>query len=367
MLRAVWAEPRSPGAPAPGWRDWALAGGLMAAAGLEGLLRPDLPARVASVLVVAGLAPLLVWRRRQPLAAVAVAFGATGLLPLLTGEPMRNHAAVAVLVLVYALSRWGSGREIVLGAALVAAKVAVLDQLVRAGDTVAGLAVLSSCLALGLTLRYRAGARRRETDRIRLLERERLARDLHDTVAHHVSAIAIRAQAGLATAAVHPDAATDALVLIEAEAARALAELRAMVRILRHDEPAELAPTPSIAELAGLAGHDGPPVDVEVSGDLDGIPAPVGAAIYRLAQESVTNARRHARHATRIEVRVHADETSVRLRVTDDGHSGAALQAAGYGIAGMIERAALLGGACQAGPAERGWTVTAILPRSGAA
>ena len=225
-----------------------------------------------------------------------------------------------------------------------------------------------------MALRYRAGARLRELDQVKLLERERLARDLHDTVAHHVSAIAIRAQAGLATAASHPDAATDALRVIEAEASRALAEMRAMVRVLRR-RPAGRRPgarAARVADLEQLAGRRPrrPGVDVGVSGDLDDLPPSVGAAIYRLAQESVTNARRHARHATRIEVRVAADDTSVRLRVSDDGDTGAVRPAAppGYGLIGMIERADLLGGTCEAGPdPDRGWTVTAVLPRTGAA
>ena len=99
-------------------------------------------------------------------------------------------------------------------------------------------------------------------------------------------------------------------------------------------------------------------------------PPSIGSAIYRLAQESVTNARRHARHVTRIEVRVTADDTAVRLRVSDDGEPGLVRPAVspGYGLAGMIERAGLLGGTCEAGPNPgRGWTVTAVLPRGGAA
>jgi len=80
----------------------------------------------------------------------------------------------------------------------------------------------------------------------------------------------------------------------------------------------------------------------------------------------VTNARRHARHATRIEVRVAADDRTVRLRVTDDGDSGRAAGSSGYGLVGMAERAGLLGGTCAAGPnPDRGWTVTAVLPRTG--
>jgi signal transduction histidine kinase len=218
-------------------------------------------------------------------------------------------------------------------------------------------------------LRYRARARQRELDQVKLLERERLARDLHDTVAHHVSAMIIRAQAGLATAPLNPSAATDALRVIEAEASKALAEMRGIVRVLRTDEPAELAPTPQVADLHTLAGRHlaGPAVEVAVDGDVEDLPAPVGTAIFRLAQESVTNARRHARNATRIAVSVVADDRSVRLQVTDDGEAAPAraATAGGFGLAGMIERAGLVGGTCEAGPGPvRGWTVTAVLPRA---
>jgi signal transduction histidine kinase len=236
------------------------------------------------------------------------------------------------------------------------------------GDIVGSLAVLFGVSAIGVAVRFRARARARELDQVKHVERERLARDLHDTVAHHVSAMAIRAQAGLVTAEAEPSAATEALRDIETEAVRALAEMRALVRVLRTDEPAELTPGRGIADLAQLAGpsRGGPTVDVELVGDVEGLSAPVSAAVYRLAQEAVTNARRHARDATRIAVSVAADEQSVRLRVNDDGEPSPALlpAAAGYGLVGMVERAGLLGGTCQAGPDPgRGWTVTAVLPR----
>jgi signal transduction histidine kinase len=236
----------------------------------------------------------------------------------------------------------------------------------RPSDAVAGVAIVLSVMALGAAFRFRAGARTREFDQVKLLERERLARDLHDTVAHHVSAIAIRAQAGLATSVSRPGAAVEALRVIEAEASRTLTEMRGIVRVLRRDEPAGLAPSPRIADLAQLAGRhrDGPSVDVEVHGD---VPPSMGATIYRMAQESVTNARRHARHATRIEVRVDADAASVRLRVSDDGDTSIVRPtgSSSYGLIGMIERAHLLGGTCEAGPTpDGGWTVTAVLPRT---
>jgi len=342
-------------------------------AALEGALRPDLPWRAVSVIVTVGLLPTLFWRRTRPLRMIAIVFAVTGLAPLLIGgAPAETWTQVFVLLLVYALFRWGSGRAAVAGLAIMLGSVllSILLGRLALADSVAAFAVMFAAIALGLALRYRAGARLRELDRVKLLEREQLARDLHDTVAHHISAMAIRAQAGLATATTHPDAAADALRVIAAEASRTLTEMRAMVRVLRRDEPAELAPGRDIADLEQLAGRPrvGPSVDVRLLGDFDGLPPAVGAAIYRIAQESVTNARRHARHATHIEVSVAADHASVRLRVRDDGDAASARPAPGYGLIGMIERAGLLGGTCEAGPGpDRGWTVTAVLPRTGVA
>ncbi|MEV5704772.1 sensor histidine kinase [Actinoallomurus sp. NPDC052274] len=373
LLRSVWQEPRPPGPPTRVWRDWALVGALVPAAVLEGVLRPEVPWRVLSLILTVGLVPTLLWRRTRPLLMVAIAFGASGLAALLTsGDPPGLDTLAYIVLLPYALFRWGSGREAATGAAIILIKVVIslISGDMSPGDTVAAFAILFGVMALGGAFRYRAGARMRALDRVKLLERERLARDLHDTVAHHVSAIAIRAQAGLATSPSDPDAATDALRLIENEASRTLAEMRTIVRALRRDQPAELAPSPHITDLERLASQtrSGPSVKVEINGDLGDLPPSIAAAIYRLAQESVTNARRHARHATRIEVHVAADDTSVRLRVNDDGDISLMrpTTSPGYGLIGMSERAGLLGGTCEAGPdPERGWTVTAVLPRAG--
>ncbi|GGL49598.1 sensor histidine kinase [Planomonospora parontospora] len=377
-LRSLWNEPRPPDPPPWTWRDPALVGVLVPAAVLEGFLRPDLPWRVVSVAVAVGLVPTLLWRRTRPLLVIVICFAVTGLVPLLTGGPPSEMYTMAYqLILPYALFRWGSGREAAIGLAImvVSASLSVVTGRTAGADAIGAFTFLSATVALGGAFRYRSRARSRELDQVKLLEREQLARDLHDTVAHHVSAMAVRAQAGLATAESRPEAATEALRVIEAEAARALDEMHALVRVLRRDrldEPVDLAPGRRIADIGRLAGRSrsGPAVDVEISGDLGGLPPSVEAAVYRLAQESVTNAVRHARHATRVEVRVTADDTSVRLRVSDDGDGGLVRPAAspGYGIIGMIERAHLLRGTCTAGPGpDRGWTVSAVLPRTGAA
>ncbi|WP_329791113.1 sensor histidine kinase [Lentzea sp. DG1S-22] len=370
LLRSVWDEPRPARGAARLWWDWALVVVLLLIAALEAVLRPGLETRAGSLAVAVALLPLLLIRRTRPLVAVAGAFGVAAVASLVFGGEPELGVLVFMVLFPYSLFRWGSGREAVIGLAVMLGKVVVSAVLgyVGAGETVAGAAVLGAACAAGAAVRYRGRARAREFEQVKLLERERLARDLHDTVAHHVSAMAIRAQAGLALAPARPEAAVEALALIESEASRALTEMRTMVRALRRNDSADMAPSPGVADVALLAspGTPGPEVDVRIDGPVGDLSRSVGTAVYRLAQEAVTNARRHARHATRVEVRVTVGGSSVRLRVSDDGDSGTTA-GEGHGLIGMKERASLLGGTCEAGPgAGRGWTVTAVLPLTGA-
>jgi signal transduction histidine kinase len=344
---------------------------------LEGVLREDMPLPGLSVALTVGLAPLLLWRRTHPFAVVATAFGVVAVVDIsliASDAPALDvYTMLYFLLLPYSLFRWGSGREAVAGLAiiLVAATIGFFGSWTGVADAIAGVAVLMSAFALGWAVRSQHAAQERMLEQVKSEERVLLARELHDTVAHHVSAIAIQAQAGRALATTSPSSPLEALEVIEVEASRTLAEMRAMVRVLRRDEPADLAPAPRVGDLAQLAGsaRSGPRVEVELAGDLDDLSPSVGTAIYRLAQESVTNARRHSVHATRIQVLVAADDTAVHLRVSDDGETSPGSAATpGYGLVGMFERAGLLGGTCAAGPGPgRGWTVTATLPRAGSA
>jgi len=183
VLRSVWEEPRPPAAPVRVWRDWGLVAVLVPAAVLEGVLRSALPSRGLSVAVTVGLVATLLWRRTRPLLVVGVVFIVLGLLSVLTaGAVPQMDTGAYVLVLPYALFRWGSGREAVIGSALVIAKLGLsaLPGVTRSGNVVLGYAVVVAAMALGAVFRFRAGMRMRELDQARLLERERLARDLHD-------------------------------------------------------------------------------------------------------------------------------------------------------------------------------------------
>jgi len=276
----------------------------------------------------------------------------------------------AALVLAYSLFRWGAGREagIGLGVILVWLAVTTVADPTSPADTVAAYAFFLFSAAFGAAIRYHAITRIRDIDDAKAREREQLARELHDTVAHHVSGIAIQAQAGQAVALSHPDRAVEALAAIEQAATQTLTDLRTIVGVLRTAQDAELAPQPGLAELGRLAagGQARPHVQVALSGQLDDLSPAVGAALYRLAQESVTNARRHARNATQVTVALTGDPDGVRLTVEDDGAQGwAGGDATGYGLVGMRERVTLLGGTFHAGPAaDRGWRVEATLPRT---
>ncbi|PKH44284.1 two-component sensor histidine kinase [Nocardioides alpinus] len=377
-LRSLLEEPRPSAPPVRVWRDWALLAGVAFVGVLEVLLREDMPLPGLSLVLGVGLAPLLLWRRTHPLAVVATAFGAVAVVDLgliATDAPALDvYTMIYFLLLPYALFRWGSGREALAGLAiiLVPATISFVFNWSGVGDAIGGVAVLMSAFALGWAARTQHGARERRLEQVKSDERVLLARELHDTVAHHVSAIAVQAQAGRALAATRPSSALEALEVIEVEASRTLAEMRAMVRVLRNESPVDYAPQPGVADLARLAGASpaGPRVEVRVSGDLIALPAAIDAAVFRIAQEAVTNARRHARNATLIDVTVAGDRATVSLAVRDDGDPGTAEPApeAGYGLTGMVERALLLGGTCQAGPCPgRGWAVTATLPRQVAA
>ena len=373
-LRSLWAEPRPTNAPDPGPRDWALVAALIGWSVVEVVLRRDLaPGPVLLLYALAVIGPLP-WRRTHPLVAVAVSFGTlmiVDLVRILTGShgaPLNSTSAA--LILTYALFRWGSGREAAsgLGVILLWLPITSIADHMSLADTVLGYGFFLFAAALGAAVRYREKILIRDIDQAKAREREQLARELHDTVAHHVSGIAIQAQAGRAIAASHPERAVDALAIIEDAATRTLTELRAIVGVLRATQDTEFAPQPGVAEVEQLAtdGQTRPCVEVTLSGEFDDLSPAVGAAIYRLAQESITNARRHARHATQVTVAVTGDADQVRLTIDDDGSAAGGRAPAGYGLVGMRERASLLGGTFHAGPAgERGWRVEAVLPRTG--
>lgn len=373
MLAGMWAEPRPACPPVRVWRDWAVVAVLVSSSFVEMLLRDDrawAPLVVSVSLVVAAC---LLWRRTQPLAAFAVAFGvllAFDVVRIVAVDATGLLSVVGVLLLPYSLLRWGAGREAALGLALMLVWLPVthVADPTSPAEMVAGYGFFLFSAALGAAVRYRTSSRVREIEQVRLRQRNELARELHDTVGHRVSAIAIQAQAGRALAAADPVRALATLVTIEEEASRTLREMRALVGVLRDGTDADLAPRRGLADIERLARPGGEVlgVRVQVSSDVDVVDPAVSTALYLIAAEAVTNATRHASNATQVTVDVAASRGQVRLRVRDDGAASTAGSApAGFGLRGMAERASLLGGTLQAGPdPDGGWSVDALLPHT---
>ncbi|MFB7249178.1 histidine kinase [Microbacterium sp. NPDC056234] len=359
------ADPR-----APRRRDAVLALVLIALAVAEGMLRRDLLWPWATVGVTVVLLAGLPWRRRHPLVLVlAMAVITTGfaIAQAAAGVPQSGLAAMFPLLLVpYALFRWATRVERIVGSIALGAGVLTSAALATGSTTdrvigaVVGLLLVGTACLIGALRRERAASLEREIAMARVQERTALARDLHDTVAHHVSAIAIRAQAATARGP-HSAEVTESLAAIEQEASAALGEMRTIVRTLR--EPAEYAPARGLDDVAALATDGPPPVTVRIDVPPT-LPQLVALTLYRVAQEAVTNARRHAVDARRIEVDVRTDDDDVVLSVIDDGRPSSAT-GDGYGLRGMTERVSLLGGRLDAGPGEDGgWTLRARIPRS---
>ncbi|WP_051966838.1 sensor histidine kinase [Kitasatospora mediocidica] len=348
-----------------------------------------LGAAPAMVLSVARVAPLL-WCRSRPVFAWGVSLAAILLTSLVTRPvsaaepwpwPVTSLAAEA-LVLVLAGSRVERRLSVAMVAAVLTATTVLLAALPGRGGW-SNLLPVAVAVVLALVgaevLRDRAQTRARlaeqerisETERTRsalLEERSRIGRELHDVVAHHMSLIAVRAETAPYRLPDTSAATREEFRAVSGAAREALTDMRRLLGLLRGDEAAERMPQPELAQLADLVRDAGPSVTLEVAGDLGSVPAAVGVCAYRIVQESLSNARRHANGAS-VAVRVERSMTHL-LIVIQNGPGGAESAATrpsaagpGHGLMGMRERAALLGGSFSAeGAPGRGFTVTADLP-----
>jgi signal transduction histidine kinase len=217
-----------------------------------------------------------------------------------------------------------------------------------------------------------AQTERAEAERARravLEERARIARELHDVVAHHMSLIAVRAETAPYRLTGLSESAQAEFSSLSEVAREALAEMRRLLGVLRHDQPAALAPQPQLSDLPALvdaARQAGAPVEFSAPAALGQVPAGVGVCAYRIVQESLSNASQHAPGAP-ITVSVDTGRGAVLLRVANGpgGHPApnGTEHRRGHGLTGMHERVALLGGSLTAGPApDGGFVVSAVLP-----
>jgi len=352
--------------------------------------RPELPLGQNQVAMLATAAVLTLRRRVPPvvlLLAVPLYVGVLSLPVFDLGRPgggggVLDHATefhlLPILAIAYLVAQSGAVSPLVPGAVCLAGTGALYVDL--DGPTLApgldwsrvlfALFVAAGTTFLGALVREQRRLRAVESQKVVVEERTRIARELHDAVAHHVSAIVIRAQAAERLAPGRPDVAVDAVRWIADAGKEALTGMRHAVQVLREadgDRTVELAPQPTLADLRGIVERLAPVgLDVEVAlpDPLPAVDPQVELAAVRIAQEGVTNALRHA-EARRAVVRVAEEAGHLVVAVDDDGRSGKApaLTGSGHGLRGMAERAAACGGRLDIGRSDLGgWSVWATLP-----
>ena len=332
-------------------------------------------AALAVPLAAATALPLAV-RRLWPVPVFLVVLSASA-ATLLAGLPWDSFAGAASALYLVAITRgrrrWMPTPLIgaVSGAVILVGAVAGPANWHAgiAGRLLLGLSVLGAAWALGRAVRERradtARSARQLADRAVADERLRIARELHDVVAHSMSLIAVKAGVAVHVAEARPQEALDALRVIESTSRGSLAEMRHLLGVLRTGgADTELAPSPTLADLTGLAERAamaGVRVDLEV--DAAELPEGVALSAYRIVQEAVTNVVKHAAPA-RCRVRLRTDGARVRIDVTDDGPGVRVLPGrGGHGLIGMRERVMMYGGDFSAGPRpEGGFAVSAAFP-----
>jgi signal transduction histidine kinase len=356
---------------------------------------------LAAIPILTAMGLVLYPRRRYP--AEVLGAVAAGVVALVVMRAALGGSFLAVLCACYSAAVYGS-RRLVIGlvtGAVAAVLLIGIPQSFGFGGSVIHAIPVPTILAaagaalFGLLIRNQFSARNaqlammaeraewataqrdQEARRATLAERLRIARELHDIVAHHVSVIVIQAQGAQRVAGREPDRARQAMADVERTARTALEEMRRMLGLLRSPDDAEdtssLDVARGVADIAALAAGmtgAGVAVTVRTTGEPFAVPEDVGLAVYRIAQEALTNVLKHAGPA-HAEVHLHYGE-QLEITVADDGRGAAAVltgtapPGAGRGTTGMRERVAVLGGRFTAGPQPGGgFRVHAVIPRPG--
>jgi signal transduction histidine kinase len=353
------------------------------------------------IVLAAGLAVPVIFRRANPVAAYATAVVFGGIQVAFGARPMATD--LAILILLYTLAAYASRRVSVWGLAvcLAGSAVAIARWTTLSGRSVPDWLTVGAVLfagpallawVLGDSMRYRRAYYASLEDRAARLERERdaqarvaavaerarIARELHDVIAHNVSVMVVQADGASYALATDPGRAKEALAAISATGRQALAEMRRLLGVLRREDEgtvSALTPQPGIGELGELLDQ-ARAAGLPVSFSVEGVPRPLpsGAALtaYRIVQESLTNTRKHAGPVASASVVLRYSTDALVLAISDDGRGPAAPDSAGHGLTGMRERVAVYGGSVVAGPRPGGgFEVVATLPltpvRAGAA
>ena len=348
----------------------------------------DVPVAQRPVAAAAGSVAVLalLWRARAPLAVLAVAVAAAVVFSALGAPPDEvTSMGIALLVATYSVGAYTAGRRAAIGAlgVVVFAAVGLLED--EGGDPDLTSVLFFGILFGGPWLFGRAIRRRRQREamlealalelererehRARAAvaeERVRIARELHDVVAHAISVIVVQARGGRRSLDADPDEAREAFDSIELTGRQALNEMRRLVGLLREKgEDLALTPEPSLRHLDALLEDvrgAGLPVELSVEGSTRALPPGVDLSAYRIVQEALTNALKHAGPA-RARVVVRYGEEDLELEIADTGSGARPRAGGGHGLAGMRERVSLFGGELHTGRDDGGgFAVRARLP-----
>ena len=351
-----------------------------------GLPRGASPGQVRSLLLPFVLCGPLVLRTRYPLTSWSVCVVAAIWSSRVVGPLSISGSGYLAPLIVYALCLYAVAVRCKTWAVISAGAVTVAGAVVLEGENFATVLFVAAIpVAAGLIVRTRRGGReqlevqerRYEGERALLQERQRIARELHDVVAHHMSVIAIQAEAAPYKVTDPQPELVESFAEIRSSALSGLSELRRVLGVLR-SEKAEIAPQPGLDDLAGLlesAHSGGVTVSSIVTGRPRRIPDGVDLSAYRIVQEALSNAMRHA-PGSEVQVKLYYGDAALVIEVRNNGlpSNGQAVAAeetggagfthgSGHGIIGMRERATMLGGNLQAGPTGKGeFLVTAALP-----
>lgn len=331
----------------------------------------------------------LAWRRVTPSLTMLVAGLSTGAW-FLIGQP-ESFVPLAVMMALYSTAAHGSRADGVIALVITEVFVVVSFASIMAREAqfsgvqlAVNLLMFLGLWALGDRTRVRREllaelrGRAEQAERSRELttelavaeERSRIARELHDVVAHTVSVMVVQAGAGRRASAADPSHAAEALAAIEDVGRGALADLRRMVGVLREEPDAQqLAPQPTLADLPELVerlGQAGLPVRIEREGEPRELPSGIEVSAYRIVQEALTNVIKHAGAVREVVVRLRYDTAALVVEVEDDGRGAASnrgTSAEGSGLLGMRERVAIFDGRLQVGPRRSGgYRVRAEIP-----
>ncbi|HET8606930.1 MAG TPA: sensor histidine kinase [Gaiellaceae bacterium] len=342
---------------------------------LETLVGGDGGHPVAVVLAGTAMALPIAARRRYP-TLVGAAVPVLGAFAHALWDAQPAAFPLAEFSALYALAAWTPWRRFLLGsAAFVAAAVGTSF---LPGESLDGTTALFIVIVLVVMLlvrqilgdrERRAALAERERDLVAreavVEERARIARELHDAIAHDVSLMVVQAGAERRVLDGRDGSTREVLQTIEQTGRGALTEMRRLVGMLRNGHGDPLAPQPSLADLPRLAAQvseAGLPVELHVEGERRELPLGIELSAYRIVQEALTNALKHAGDA-RASVRVRYGADQLELEVADDGAGASApVVNGGHGLVGMRERVALYGGRLDAGHGERGFTVSVVLP-----